>query len=133
MSNIDPARAIARASLPLLPAALVSVLLMAGCAAPKVEHTATALPDFPSLSPSAQRGHDFAARRCSGCHTIGLDDGGAAEGPSFRHLARRYNGLSLSRRFREVSAHGFDRMPPISFSTSEADDLVAYFDTLDQP
>jgi hypothetical protein len=29
-----------------------------------------------------------------------------------------------------VSAHGFDRMPPVSFSQAEADDLTAYLGTL---
>jgi mono/diheme cytochrome c family protein len=82
------------------------------------------------LDPAQQRGHDFAVRRCSGCHTVGLDDGGAGEGPAFYKLARRYNALSLERRFAEVSAHGFDRMPPVEFTRGEAEDLIAYFDTL---
>ena len=69
-------------------------------------------------------------RRCAGCHTVGLDDGGAQEGPAFYKLARRYNPISLERRFAEVSAHGFDRMPAIPFTRDEAADLLAYFDSL---
>src|SRR6187399_2097228 len=82
------------------------------------------------LDPGQQRGHDFAVRRCAGCHTVGLDDGGAGDGPAFYKLARRYNPISLERRFAEVSAHGFERMPPVEFSRSELEDLVDYFDSL---
>jgi mono/diheme cytochrome c family protein len=90
----------------------------------------SAVPPLPRLDPQQQRGHDFAVRRCAGCHTVGLDDGGAGEGPAFYKLARRYNPISLERRFAEVSAHGFDRMPPVQFTRSEAADLIAYFDAL---
>ena len=75
-------------------------------------------------------GAAFAARRCAGCHTVGLDDGGAQDGPSFRDLARRYNAVSLQKRFTEVAEHGFDRMPPVSFTVSEAEDLIAYLQTM---
>lgn len=88
------------------------------------------LPPPRELSEAEQRGHDFAKRRCSGCHTIGLDDGGASDGPAFRTLAARYTPLTLKMRFAEVSAHGFDRMPPIEFTPTEAGDLIAYVDTL---
>lgn len=82
------------------------------------------------LDAAQQRGHDFAVRRCGGCHNVGMDDGGPTEGPPFRRLALRYNSLSLERRFTEVSAHGFENMPPVSFTKSEADDLVAYVNGL---
>lgn len=88
------------------------------------------VPPLPRLDAAQQRGHDFAVRRCAGCHTVGLDDGGAQEGPAFYRLARRYNALALERRFAEVSRHGVDRMPPVAFSAAEADDLIAYFDSL---
>ena len=88
------------------------------------------VPPLPTLDPQQQRGHDFAVRRCAGCHTVGLGDGGAQDGPAFSKLARRYNPISLERRFAEVSAHGFDRMPAIPFTRSEAADLLAYFDSL---
>lgn len=88
------------------------------------------VPPLPTLDPAQQRGHDFAVRRCAGCHTVGLDDGGAQDGPAFYRLARRYNPISLERRFAEVSQHGFDRMPAIPFTRSEAEDLLAYFDSL---
>jgi mono/diheme cytochrome c family protein len=105
-------------------------LALAGCAsAPPPGHPAGLAPAA-RLDPAQQRGHDFAQRRCAGCHTIGLDDGGARDGPAFRTLAMRYNPISLERRFAAVSAHGFDRMPPVSFTKSEAEDLVAYFDSL---
>ena len=88
------------------------------------------VPTLAKLDPAQQRGRDFAVRRCAGCHTVGLDDGGASDGPAFRRLATRYNPISLERRFAEVSAHGFDRMPPVEFTRSELEDLVAYIDSL---
>jgi mono/diheme cytochrome c family protein len=90
----------------------------------------SSVPPLPTLDPAQQRGHDVAVRRCAGCHTVGLDDGGAQDGPAFYKLARHYNALQLQRRFAEVSEHGFDRMPAIPFTRAEAEDLVAYFDSL---
>lgn len=90
----------------------------------------SSVPPLPVLDPQQQRGRDFAVRRCAGCHTVGLDDGGAQDGPVFYKLARRYNALQLERRFAEVSQHGFDRMPSIPFTRAEAEDLIAYFDSL---
>ena len=106
-----------------------TVLGLTGCAATS-EVSPTGFHQASRLDPAQQRGHDFAVRRCSGCHTVGHDDGGASEGPAFRSLSMRYNPISLERRFAEVSAHGFDRMPPVEFTHAEAEDLVAYFDTL---
>jgi mono/diheme cytochrome c family protein len=105
-------------------------LALAACAGGPVGPGRSAVPPLPRLDPAQQRGHDFAVRRCSGCHTVGLEDGGAGDGPAFYKLARRYNALSLERRFAEVSAHGFDRMPPVEFTRAEAEDLTAYFDSL---
>jgi len=105
-------------------------LALAACATAPGAADAPAVPALPKLDPAQQRGHDFAVRRCAGCHTIGLDDGGAGDGPAFSKLARHYNALSLERRFRDVSQHGFDRMPPVEFTRAEADDLIAYFDSL---
>jgi len=87
-------------------------------------------PPSPAFDPARQRGHDFAVKRCSGCHTVGLDDGGASEGPAFRTLAKRYSASGLEQRFAEVSAHGFDGMPPVTITRREAEDLIAYFNTL---
>jgi hypothetical protein len=61
---------------------------------------------------------------------VGPDDGPPYEGPAFRKLADRYNRTSMEQRFAEVSAHGFDSMPPVSFSPGEADDLLAYLESL---
>jgi mono/diheme cytochrome c family protein len=108
-------------------------LALAACASTPARPTGpdwSSVPPLPTLDPQQQRGHDFAVRRCAGCHTVGLDDGGASDGPAFYRLARRYNPIALERRFAEVSAHGFDRMPAIPFTAGEAADLVAYFDTL---
>ncbi len=99
------------------------------CATPSGP-VAPAQSGLPRLEPAQQRGQDFAVRRCSGCHTVGLDEGGATEGPAFRSLAMRYNPVSLARRFANVSAHGFDRMPPVGFTAAEAEDLMAYLETL---
>lgn len=109
-------------------AACAAALLMSACASTQGP---TASPAAPMRYSAAEaRGHEFAVRRCAGCHTVGLDDGGASEGPSFRSLSVRYNPLSLERRFTEVSSHGADRMPPVGFTQSEAEDLVAYLATL---
>jgi mono/diheme cytochrome c family protein len=105
-------------------------LALAGCASAPAALDRSAVLSPPRLDAAQQRGHDLAVRRCSGCHTIGLDDGGAGDGPAFTKLARRYNPISLERRFAQVSAHGFDRMPPVEFTQGEAQDLIAYFDTL---
>lgn len=102
---------------------------LGGCASTAGPHGPAAA-HGPRLDPAVQRGHDIAQRRCAGCHEIGEDEGGATEGPPFRTLAMRYNSLSLQHRFAEISAHGFDRMPPVSFTKSQADDLVAYLGTL---
>lgn len=112
----------------LIPPALATVLavgMLQGCAAIPGERPAS------GLDPAAERGQAFAARRCAGCHTVGLDDGGAGEGPSFRAMATRSNPLSLQRRFAEVSQHGTGAMPPVTFTVSEAEDLLAYFATLE--
>ena len=108
---------------------LTAAAWLGGCATAEMSVPA-GVRALPKLSPAEQRGHAFAVRRCSGCHTVGLDDGGAQEGPSFRSLALRYNPISLERRFAEVSEHGMDRMPPVAFSRAEAEDLIAYFGSL---
>jgi mono/diheme cytochrome c family protein len=105
-------------------------LALAACASAPAGPDLAVIPPLPKLDVAQQRGHDFAVRRCAGCHTIGLDDGGAGDGPAFRTLARRYNPISLERRFAQVSAHGYDRMPPVEFTPSELRDLVDYFDSL---
>lgn len=109
---------------------LAACLTLAACTtAPRPLSPAEIL-RLPQLTAAEQRGHDVAVRRCSGCHTVGRDDGGAGDGPSFRKLSLRYNPISLERRFAEVSQHGFDRMPPVEFTRSEAEDLVAYVNSL---
>ena len=82
------------------------------------------------LDAAQQRGRDFALRRCSGCHAVRSDDGQSSDGPAFHRLARRYNAISLERRFAELAAHGFDRMPPVQMTRSEAEDLIAYLNSL---
>lgn len=88
------------------------------------------LPALPRLTAAQQRGQSLAFQRCAGCHTVGFDDGGAPDGPAFAQLARRYNAIALERRFAEVAAHGYDRMPPVPFTREQAEDLVAYLDAL---
>lgn len=113
--------------------ALVGAMALGACATAPRPQKAGDVPPLPQLDPAARRGHDLAVQRCSGCHIVGLDDGGAQEGPAFSALARRYNPISLERRFGEVSRHGFDRMPPVAFTRSDAADLIAYIDTLREP
>ena len=116
--------------MPILRSALCAFALALGaCATTPAPHSSGA-PPLAKLDPVQARGKAFAERRCGGCHNVGLDDGGPQEGPAFRRLATRYNALSLERRFAEVSAHGYDRMPPVNFSSSEAQDLIAYLDSL---
>lgn len=86
----------------------------------------------PAFNPAADRGLAFAERRCAGCHMVGLDETSATDGPRFRDLRMRYNSISLAKRFAEVSQHGTGEMPPVAFTPSEADDLIAYFESLDQ-
>lgn len=106
---------------------LILTLFLAGCAlAPRTDGALN--PDH--LTSAEQRGRDFAYRRCGGCHNVGPDDDQRKDGPEFKTLARLYNPLSLQRRFTEVSQHGADRMPPVSFTRAEAEDLLAWVDTL---
>lgn len=101
-----------------------AILALSGCAS--VDEPA----DFDGLDMAAQRGRSFAERRCAGCHTIGLDNSPGASGPRFQDLQRRFNPHSLRLRFGEISEHGSGRMPPIEIERPDADDLVAYFDSL---
>ncbi|MGA0605201.1 c-type cytochrome [Phenylobacterium sp. VNQ135] len=104
---------------------IAASVLLSGCAS--TGPTPVAVSD-----PAVDRGQAFAARRCGGCHAIGLDASPAASGPPFWKLQRRYNPLSLQKRFAEVSEHGSGEMPPIEISRAEAEDLIAYFRTLDR-
>lgn len=112
-----------------LTAALAGCAAGHGAAAPPVA-AAYAPPPLPELDAAQARGRDFAARRCSGCHNVGLDDGPPYEAPAFRKVATRYDAAALQQRFAQVSQHGFDRMPPVGFTPAEAGDLVAYFKSL---
>lgn len=107
-------------------AGLAITVLLAGCAGSSVA------PASAAFSSAANRGLALAQNRCSGCHMIGLDETSATEGPRFRDLQMRYNSLSLEKRFKEITQHGTGEMPPVGFSSSEAEDLIAYFETLDR-
>ena len=100
---------------------------LAGCAGAAVvpEVEADAADDT-----AVQRSQAFAERRCAGCHVVGMGDGRTSFGPRFRDLRVRYNALSLQRRFTEISQHGSGEMPPIQIGRQEAEDLVAYLETL---
>jgi mono/diheme cytochrome c family protein len=100
--------------------------LLAGCAG------SPSSPARFEFSSAANRGLALAQQRCSGCHTIGLDETSATEGPRFRDLQMRYNTLSLEKKFREVAQHGTGEMPPVGISSPDAEDLIAYFETLDR-
>lgn len=100
--------------------------LLASCAASPV------VPANAEFSIAANRGLALARQRCSGCHMVGLDETAATEGPRFRDLQMRYNSLSLEKRFQDIARHGTGEMPPVGFTGAEAEDLVAYFETLDR-
>lgn len=106
----------------LIPAGLA--ILVSGCAA------SGSAPPAGGPDPAVERGQAFAARRCAGCHEVGLDDRDGTSGPRFRSLRMRFNALSLQRRFDQISQHGSGEMPPIHISQSEAEDLVAYIESL---
>lgn len=110
---------------------LILALMLSGCA------NATALRPAEyrggPLNVAEERGREFAYRRCSGCHDVSPDGRQTERGPPFKALARLYNPLSLERRFAEVSVHGSDSMPAVRFTHAEAEDLVAYVDTLNRP
>ena len=118
-----------------IPLAVLAVasLLTSACASTPVAPAPYWMTAAPELSISAQRGREFAIRRCGGCHNVGLDDGPPYEGPSFRRLGMRYTAIALERRFAEVAEHGMDMMPPVSFSPAEASDLIDYINTLPAP
>lgn len=105
---------------------LAAMGLLAACATP------SSAPHKPGFNPAADRGLALAQRRCAGCHMVGLDETSATDGPRFRDLRMRYNSISLARRFTEVSQHGTGEMPPVGFTASEADDLIAYFESLER-
>jgi mono/diheme cytochrome c family protein len=104
----------------------MAVAALSGCA------SLPAATPAPGFSAAADRGMALAQRRCSGCHMVGLDETAATDGPRFRDLRMRYNALSLQRRFAAISAHGTGEMPPVEFSAAEAEDLIAYFESLDR-
>jgi mono/diheme cytochrome c family protein len=103
---------------------LLAAAALAGCAG-SLPQVSTPMDQL-----RAERGKAFAERRCAGCHMIGLDETSSSSGPRFRDLRMRSNALSLQTRFAEISAHGIGEMPPIEITQSQAEDLVAYFESL---
>lgn len=110
-------------SISILAGTTLAALSLAACAS-------NGPPGSDPMSPSAERGQRLAERRCAGCHAVGLDQSPAASGPRFSDLHLRYNALSLQKRFAEITEHGSGEMPPIHISRQDAEDLVAYFETL---
>jgi mono/diheme cytochrome c family protein len=103
---------------------LLTAASLAGCAG-SLPGPSTSMDEL-----RVERGRAFAQRRCAGCHTIGLDESSATSGPRFRDLRMRSNAISLQRRFADISAHGMGEMPPIEITAPEAEDLIAYFESL---
>jgi mono/diheme cytochrome c family protein len=112
----------------LRPLVLAAGLALSACAT--TPDTQANIARQARLEAAQLRGHDFAAQRCAMCHAVGIGAGGAQSGPAFHNLSVRYDPISLERRFIEVSQHGFNGMPPTPMSRGEAEDLVAYLDTL---
>jgi mono/diheme cytochrome c family protein len=94
-----------------------------------VSRLATAIMFFLPAIAAAQdveRGHELAQRWCSGCHTVERSPAAArADGiPSFRTVAA-VPGISAERlRAAMNPTHG--RMPDLSLSKRNQDDLAAY-------
>jgi mono/diheme cytochrome c family protein len=79
-----------------------------------------------SVAQDADRGHQLAQRWCSGCHTIERSPAAArADGiPSFRAVAAMPNISPERLRAAMNPTHG--RMPDLSLSKRDQDDLAAY-------
>ncbi len=78
----------------------------------------------------ASRGHAVAVRACAACHAV--EPGGtsrSAKAPAFGSLEMRHT-APLDNRVAELTRVGHYAMPPISLSSEEVRDLVAYIESL---
>lgn len=77
----------------------------------------------------AENGRVIAERWCASCHAVSPDQASAQDGvPSFREVAER--GDLGGERLRTFLADPHPRMPDMSLTRDEIEDLAAYIDGL---
>lgn len=91
-----------------------------------------------ALAPSGARAGDAASGEaiartwCSACHIVADDQtSGSADVPTFRTIARVRSDTAAD--LQAFLADPHPKMPPMSLTRREIDDIVAYLDTLKAP
>ncbi|MDP3488874.1 MAG: cytochrome c [Phenylobacterium sp.] len=98
---------------------------LASCATP-------AAPPPQTLSPAAERGLQFVARSCAGCHAVGYGGHSAnAVAPGFASVRMRHTAIGLERSLAQIAREGHGEMPPIYMTSAEMQDIVAYIESLE--
>ena len=90
------------------------------------------LAPFAALAGDAASGEEIARTWCSACHIVADDQtSGSVDVPTFRTIAqqRGYTAADL----RTFLANPHPKMPPMSLTRREIDDIVAYLDSLKTP
>jgi len=83
------------------------------------------------LSPAAERGQQFAARACAGCHAFAAPARSPnIAAPSFAVIRLRHNEVALERTLERIAREGHGEMPPIYVTSAEIEDLVAFIESL---
>lgn len=84
------------------------------------------------LSPAAERGQQFAARACAGCHAFAAPARSPnTAAPSFAVIRLRHNEVALERTLERIAREGHGEMPPIYITSAEIEDLVAFVESLE--
>jgi len=115
------------------------VFALAACAAP----AARPVPEAPHaprgatttpLDEAAARGAVKAREVCAMCHALVAGQASPRPpAPPFPTLAGRFTELTLARRLAEIAEVGHTEMPPLSVSSEEVEDLVAYLNSQPAP
>ena len=81
-----------------------------------------------------QRGEVIARGMCNGCHAIGrTGDSPHPAAPRFRSLDNQTDLSKLARRIREGLLTGHEDMPMFRFNGRDADAMVAYMRSIQEP
>lgn len=84
-----------------------------------------------TLSPSAQRGRNFAQHHCASCHAIGrIGASPLKEAPPFRTLRARYPIEDLAEAFAEGIVTGHPTMPEWRLDPGQIRDLLDYMEAI---